>query len=121
MRHWLVATGILLIVFGSLPLAWPAANHPDIWLIFCIAAAPAFIVARINAMVIAKRPDDTLIYQLGMLFFRMLFSLMGLGAFLLLRPQTWDDKVLAVSWFFFGYLVYAAVEVKSFLSNLRRH
>ena len=120
MRHWLIATGVLVMIAGVLPVVWQEAGHRDLWLVLAMAAFPAFVVARINATVQRKNADDAFLYQLGPLMFRMLFSLMGLAAFLYLREQTWNEKLVAVCWFFLGYGLYAAVELRSFVTNLRR-
>ncbi len=121
MKHWLITTGLLILLFAIVPMVWPASAHPQIWVVLCIGAAPSFIVARVNAYMAGKNSDDAFLYQMGTLMFRMLFSLLALAAFLYLLPQTWDQKIVAVCWFFLAYACYAAVEVKAFLSNLRRN
>lgn len=68
-----------------------------------------------------KPNDERFLYQMGTLMFRLLFSMMGLAAFLFLQEQTWEQKLWATGWFFLAYAVYAAVEIKSFMTNLRRH
>lgn len=121
MKHWLVATGIIILLASIVPLLAPVTAHPDIWLVLSTAAFPAFIVARVNSMAKDKPNDERFLYQMGTLMFRLLFSMMGLAAFLFLQEQTWEQKLWATGWFFLAYAVYAAVEIKSFMTNLRRH
>lgn len=116
-----MATGALLLLAGTVPYVWTAVAHPQLMLVMVLAALPAFIVARVNDMAQKKDQDQAYLYQMGTLMFRMLFSLIVLGAFLYLQEQTYEQKLVAIGWFFLAYVTYAAVEVKAFLANLRRH
>jgi hypothetical protein len=121
MKNWLIVTGALLLLFGVIPMLIPQFGHPQLMIVLCLAAFPAFVIARINQSVASKDQDQAFMFQMGSIMGRMFFSLMALGIFLYFQPQTFDLKVTAIVWFFLAYLSYAAVEVNAFLANLRRN
>lgn len=81
----------------------------------------AVIVHYVVSYGLENQKDSAYLFYMGGMFLRLFLSLGLLVMYLLLASPERNAIVIGTANFLFLYLLYALVEIKSFLSNLRRN
>jgi Na+/citrate or Na+/malate symporter len=111
----LLLTGVYFLS-GSLIGAY---IHPHIQYIIIFQAALATLAHIIGKQGLNNK-SQAYTYFMGGSMFRLLFSLGILTVYLFLYKQSRNGIIWATVDFLFIYIIYAVMEIATFLSNLRR-
>jgi len=93
--------------------------HPHYLFIIGIQGALALIAHTVGKQGLANK-QSAYSYFMGGSMFRLLFSLGLLTAYLFMYKQSREGIIWATVNFLIIYILYAVMEIASFLSNLRR-
>jgi hypothetical protein len=98
-----------------------ALLHPYIWCMQGYFLGLAIVVHYVVSYGLENQKDSAYLFYMGGMFLRLFLSLGLLVMYLLLATPERNAIVIGTANFLFLYLLYALVEIKSFLSNLRRN
>lgn len=98
-----------------------ALLHRYIWYMHVYFLGIAIFVHYVVEYGLKHFFDQAYLFYLGGMFFRMFISVILLGLYLYLSDEGRHAIVIGTANFLFLYLLYALVEIKSFLHNLRQN
>lgn len=93
--------------------------HPHYWRMMVFLAALSVLVQYVNDLGRKQAQEYAFQYYLGALLGRFLITLIAVFSYAMVSGQTKSQLILAALNFFLVYGIYAGMEMRNFLSNLR--